>query len=457
MTVKRQWMLALMLSAALSVLINSIVFSALINRYFIDNSTVNYKKHVSQVVAFSTDALITGDYSRAQLEMQLESHLSDPINRIRLYNADGKLLADVGSASGKMADMMRSGMMSRFLRNPSEEIDSIDITKNGSVIGKLNITRYSSIGNSLETRKFTRSLVINSLLSCGIAFLLTLLIGDYFSKRMSRDLTLTAQQATDIDLGQRSDAKKSSIVEIGTIQQSLETLQSRLMMKQTSRKQLIDELVHQTRTPLTILRTHLEGFRDGVIRFTPEEIRTCESQIENLSSIITNMSGLIDAGKEIDPVLLTSVEISGLIRQIAAGLKAQFDRKQISLQVAAQHKITVQTDSYRLSQSIYNLLTNAFKFTGSGGTVTLSYQAEGNELAISIQDTGAGIPPEEQEKIFDAYYRGKNSPDTGGDGIGLYIVKENLKKIGGRIDLESKVGAGSKFTIRIPLRSGLVH
>lgn len=452
MTVKRQWMLALMLSAALSVFINSIVFSALINRYFIDNSTANYNKHVSQVVAFSTDALITGDYSRAQLEMQLDSHLSDPINRIRLYNADGKLLADVSSASGKMADMMRSGMMSRFVRNPAEEIDSIDITKNGTVIGKLNITRYSSIGNSLETRKFTRSLVINSLLSCGIAFLLTLIIGDYFSKRMSRDLTLTAQQATDIDLGQRSAAQKSNIVEIGTIQQSLETLQSRLLMKQTSRKQLIDELVHQTRTPLTILRTHLEGFQDGVIRFTPEEIQTCEAQIENLSSIITNMSGLIDAGKEIDPVLLTSVEISGLIRQIAAGLKAQFDKKPLELQIASSQKITVRTDSYRLSQSIYNLLTNALKFTAPGGTVTVSYRTEGDELAISIQDTGAGIPPEEQTKIFDAYYRGKNSLDTGGDGIGLYIVKENLKKIGGRIDLESKAGVGSKFTIRIPLR-----
>ena len=72
MTVKRQWMLALMLSAALSVFVNSIVFSALINRYFIDYSTENYKKHVAQVVAFSTDALSTGGYSRAQLEMQLE-------------------------------------------------------------------------------------------------------------------------------------------------------------------------------------------------------------------------------------------------------------------------------------------------------------------------------------------------------------------------------------------------
>lgn len=326
MTVKRQWMLALMLSAALSVFVNSIVFSALINRYFIDYSTTNYQKHVAQVVDFSTEALTTGEYTRPQLEMQLESHLSDPINRIRLYNARGVLLANVGTAKNTMADMMRSSMMTRFLRNAAEEVDSIDITKGGAVIGKLNITRYSSIGNSLDSRKFTRSLVINSLLSCGIAFVLIFLIGDYFSRRMSRDLTLTANQASDIELGRRTAAPKSGIVEIGAIQQSLETLRSRLMLKQTSRKQLIDELVHQTRTPLTILRTHLEGFADGIIRFSPEEIKTCEAQIDNLTSIIANMSGLIDAEKDIDQVHLAPVEISGLIRQIANGLKAQFDK-----------------------------------------------------------------------------------------------------------------------------------
>ena len=452
MTVKRQWMLALLLSAALSVFVNSVVFSALVNRYFIDYSTDNYKKHVSQVVAFSTDALVTGDYSRPQLEMQLGSHLSDPINRIRLYSIDGSLLADVGIPVSSMTGMMRGNMMSRLARATPEEVDSINIKSKGNVIGKLNITRYSSIGNSLATRKFTRSLVINSVLSFGIVFVLIFLIGEYFSKRMSKDLILTAKQATDIDLGHKASPAKSNIVEIGTIQQSLETLQTRLMLKQTSRKQLVDELVHQTRTPLTILRTHLEGFSDGIIRMTPEEIKTCESQIENLTSIIANMSGLIDAEREIDPVHLTQVDISALIRQIVAGLKVQFDRKPLDLQVLAPQKITVQTDSYRLSQAIYNLLTNAYKFTPPGGVVTVSYRQAGSELEITVEDTGVGIPPEEQARVFDAYYRGKNSLGTNGEGIGLYIVRENLKKIDGRVELESKVGVGSQFTIFVPLK-----
>ncbi len=450
MTIRRQWMLVLVLSAALSVVINSFVLSTLINRYFVDYASENYKEHVSQLVEFSTKALSEDDYTQQQLEMQLESHLSDPINRIRLYHADGELLADVGGTDFQMMGMMRSGMMNRMMGSAAEEVDSIDIVSDGTVIGKLNITRYSSIGNSLGTRKFMLSLIGNSALSFGIVLVLMVILGLFVSKRMSRDLTLTAQQAVDVDLGRESRTPQSRVKEIKTIQQSLETLRSRLKLKQTSRKKLVDELVHQTRTPLTILRTHLEGFQDGIIQFTPEEIKTCEAQIEHLSSIITNLSGLIDAEKEISALNIAPVEVSGLIRQIVGGLKAQFEKKSIGLQVTGPQKTVVQTDLYLLSQAVYNVLTNAYKFTEPGGKVAIDYRLEGDELVIGMQDTGAGIAKEDQARVFEAYYRGKNSLNTEGEGIGLYIVRENLHKIGGSIGLESNPGAGSRFTIRIP-------
>lgn len=451
MTVKRQWMLALVFSVALSVLINSLVFSTLVNRYFVEYSTENYNAHIDQLTAFATDALSGGEYSGRQLEMQLGSHLSDPINRIRLYSADGTLLADVSETGNPMMGMMRSGVMNRVMGAASAEADSVDISKDGVLLGKLVVNRYSSIGNSLGTRQFMRSLVGYSVLSFGIVFALTFLIGHFISKKMSRDLMLTALQAVELDLGNEVRLVPSNVKEIRTIQQSLETLQSRLKIKQTGRKKLVDELVHQTRTPLTILQTHLEGFRDGVISFSPEEVGTCETQIQNLSSIITNMSGLIDAEKEIDSIHRSPVEVTGLIRQIIGGLSVQFERKSIDLQMRCPNQVTIQTDYYKLSQAIYNLLTNAYKFTPPGGTVIVSCMQRENELAIAVQDTGVGIPVEEQQHIFDAYFRGKNSLDTQGEGIGLYVASENLRRLGGRMELESTVGKGSRFTICLPM------
>lgn len=450
MTIRKQWMLALVVSAALSVIVNSLVLNIRINRYFVDYSAENYNTHVLQVVQFSTDALSADEYTTQQLEMQLTSHLSDPITRIRLYRADGELLSDV-SVSRTMMGMMRSGTAARMMGSSAEEIDSIDIQKDGVLLGKLMITRYSSIGSSIATRQFAFSLITNSLLSFGIVFALTLILGYFLSKRMSKDLIQTAEQAVTIDLGQEIRYPKSRVLEISTIQDSLETLQARLKLKQTSRKKRIDELVHQTRTPLTILRTHLEGFQDGIIRFTPEEVKTCETQIDNLSSIITNMSGLIDAEKDVGELHMTNVDLSVLVRQIVAGLKAQFDQKSVELAALNHNKITVHTDPYLLSQAVYNLLTNAYKFTPSGGRVTIAYEVIDRALVISVRDTGVGIPAEEQARVFEAYYRGKNAVHTSGEGIGLYLVKENLQQIGGKIELESAAGKGSTFRISIPV------
>ena len=449
MTIKRQWMFALVLAAVLSVAVNSIVLSSLINRYFVDYTMANYNKHFSQVVEFSKIVLIEKSYSRQQLEMQLETHLIDPINRIKLYDSNGNLLVDVGNESNQVSGMMRNGMMNKMMGNPSEEIDSVDISNGGITLGKLNITRYSSIGNSLETRMFTASLIGSTFFSFVIVLILVFIIGFFISKKMSKDLRRTAQQAIDIDLGNQSNVIKSKIKEIRTIQQSLETLQFRLKLKQTSRKKLIDELVHQTRTPLTILKTHLEGFEDGIISMTPEEIRTCEVQIENITSIITNMSGVIDADKDISSVKIEQFELNHILKQIIGGLRIQFDKKAIELILLSQQKITMETDQYKLSQCIYNILTNAYKFTEPNGKVTIEYKEVGDELFIEIQDTGAGITQEDKKRLFEAYYRGKNSNNTIGEGIGLYVVKENLNKINGKIEVESVIGKGSKFIIKI--------
>jgi len=449
MTVKRQWMLVLILSGALSVAVNSIVLSTLINNYFIDYSTENYNRNVSQLVVFSEKTLVETGYSEQQIKMQLETYLSDPIKRIRLYDINGNLLADVGSEGHQIMGMMRNKMMNRMMGNASEEVDSVDIMNDGVAIGQLNITRYSSIGNSLETRKFAVSLIGSSFLSFGIVFVLIFIIGIFISKKMSKDLRLTAQQAIDIDLGNQNNILKSNVEEIRIIQQSLETLQTRLKLKQISRKKLVDELIHQTRTPLTILKTHLEGFEDGIIRFTPEEIRICEAQIENITSIIANMSGMIDAEKDIDAVNIEQVELNRLLKQIVGGLKVQFDRKTLELELLSHQKVFLKTDQYKLSQVIYNILTNAYKFTDSNGRVTVEYKQAEDELIIIIQDTGSGITEEERSRIFDAYYRGKNSGHTSGEGIGLYVAKENLKKINGKIDVESEPGVGSKFIINI--------
>lgn len=449
MTVKKQWMLVLILSAVISVVINSLVLGSLINRYFVDSSQANYEKHYEQIVEFTKKALLEG-YTGQQLQVQLETHLIDPITGIRLYDAEGNLLAAVDNKPGRMNGMMRGGMMKRVMGSFEQEVDTTEIIDGSTRLGKLDLVKYSSIGSSMQTRLFTFALIKNSILSFGIAMLLMLLIGSLISRRMSRDLRNTAELATGIDLGNESSVEKSKVREIRIIQQSLETLQARLKLKQVSRKRLLDELVHQTRTPLTILKTHLEGFEDGMITMTPEEIKTCEAQIDTISSIITNMSSMIDAEKDLDTIKPEEIEIGQMMKQILGALKMQFEKKQIELSLSGHKRICVRTDQYKLSQCIYNILTNAYKFTGSGGKVSVFYDPMPDGVRITIEDTGTGIAPEEKDRLFDAYFRGAGADRTTGEGIGLYVVKENLDRIGGGIEVESEPGKGSRFILTVP-------
>lgn len=454
MTLKRQWMLVLIISAIISVGINSYILSLLINRYFVNYTTENYDKHFAQIVEFSKKALIEKNYSNQQIAVQLEAHLNDPIIRIKLYDADGQLLANVSNEANQMSVMMKSrmmnGMMNSMMGSPSEEVDSAEIADSGVSLGKLNITRYSSVGNSLATRMFKTALIGNSIFSFGLVLIFVIIVGAIVSKKMSKDLMNTASLALNMDLGNQMNIKLSKVREIRTIQQSLEMLQSRLKLKQTSRKRLVDELVHQARTPLTILKTHLEGFEDGMISMTSEEIKTCEAQIENITSIINNMSRMLDAEKVIDSVKLEEFELSQLLKQIIGGMKIQFDKKQIDLSLSSHQRVILKTDKYKLSQCIYNILTNSYKFTEPNGKVSIAYEAVGEELTIEIEDSGSGIGDEDKKHLFDAYFRGSNSNNISGEGIGLYVVKENLNKINGTISVESELGKGSKFIIKIP-------
>ena len=451
MTIKKQWLLVLILIAVFSVLVNSFVLSILTNQYFKDYIKENYQTHFDQIVEYSTTVLKENDLSVNQIVIELETHLVDPITRIKVYDKNGLLIADVSSDNHTVSGKgMMNGMMSRMKESQSEEVDHAEILDGNEVIGQINITKYSSAENSTAAWMFQSSLIKNSLYSMGIVLTFAIIIGILVSRKMSKDLINTANMAQNIDIGNDTPNFHSKVKEIRVIQQSLESSRTRLKLKQKSRKALIDQLIHQTRTPLTILRTHLEGIEDGVIDMTPEEIKTCENQIENITFIITNMSGMIDAEKQIEELHIEDFEFSQIIKQIVNGLKVQFEKKKIALKITQYQKVMISTDKYKLSQVIYNILTNAYKFTEPNGTVHLYYQSTSENLILTIEDNGPGISEEDQDKIFDAYYKADINGNMVGEGIGLFVAKEILTSINGSITVESNLNKGSKFIIVIP-------
>ena len=447
MTIRRQWLLVLTATAILAVCINSLLFGTMMNRYFLSYSSESYQEHVDQLEQLSKKALLDGGLTAAQVSMQLESHLDDPIINIKLYDAGGSLLGQAGTKAG---NGMMSGMMGNMMRQNAEEVDNITLTDGQTTIGFLHITRYTTLSRSLGPMLFLGSLLRSAALSFAIVLVVVVLIGLLVSRRFSRDLRKTAAQALAVDMGEGGSYRPSKVLEIRILQASLQELRSRLNIRQTGRKRALDELVHQTRTPLTILQTHLEGVADGVLSMDEQEIAICREQITSIEASISNISTLLDATRQAAAPTIEPVDLAALLRQIVQGLKVQFEQKGVSLSLQAEMQGKWNTDRYKLSQCVYNLLNNAYKYTGTGGSVVLACRQSGQAVTIGVRDTGPGIAPEDLAHLFDAYYRGQGAQAVQGDGLGLYVVRENMQQLGGSVKAYSTPGQGSEFVLTLP-------
>jgi len=444
MTIKKLWLSVLVFISIIAIGINALIFSSLTDKYFMSYLNKEYEKNVEKIIFYVKSSLNSNEISYKQMNIELDMQLKEPIVGIKLYSPKGDLLLETfsGNNSGGMGKMKGMGQ---------KEVSEYPIAENGKTLGILHIIKHGSAKTSMIGKMFKSTLLSNSILSIIVALIISIIIGIIVSKKMSRALIKTAEFADSIQLGVKGTLEKSSIQEINRIRESLYELDTRLKIKQKNRKELVDQLVHQTRTPLAILKSHLEGIEDGIIEMDEKEIAVWSEQLQNIGSIITNMSGMIDANKETENINKENVNIKEIFNQIINSLKPQFDKKSIKINFLSNLSVAIETDKYKLSQILYNLLTNAYKYSSNNSSVEIELIQSKDSLQIKISDNGYGIKEEELPRIFDAYYRGSDVLEIQGDGIGLYVVKENLKQIKGSIEVFSKYGSGTSFIILLPI------
>lgn len=445
MTIKKLWLSILVFISVVAIGINALIFSTLTDKYFMNYLTKEYEKNVEKIISYTKNSLNNEEGSLQKLTVELQVLLKEPIVGIKLYSPQDVLLLEIYNTNNTNG----MGKMKGF---GQKELNEYMVTEKGKILGKLNIIKHGSARTSMIGKMFKSSLLMNSLLSILISLIFSIIIGIIVSRKMSIALTKTAEFADNIQFGIKGNYEKTSIEEINRIRESLYELDTRLRIKQKNRKELIDQLIHQTRTPLAILKSHLEGIEDGVIEMNNDEINTWSQQLDNINSIIKNMSGMIDGNKENDNLNLEKLDISEIINQIISSLKTQFDKKNMKIIFLENISLEIETDRYKLSQVLYNLLTNAYKYSNDNTNVELKLKRLNENIEIQIIDQGIGIKPDELDKIFDAYYRASDALEIDGDGIGLYVVKENIRQIKGSIEVISNYGVGTSFKIILPCK-----
>jgi signal transduction histidine kinase len=236
--------------------------------------------------------------------------------------------------------------------------------------------------------------------------------------------------------------------------------QIELEQASAAKSQFLANMSHEFRTPLNAILGYtsllLQGVAGALNGQQEKNLQRVESNAHHLLAIINDILDIsrIEAGRM--PLNVSEFDLASLVREVLAELDPIIVRSQLSVRSELGRRMPeLVSDRAKVKQIVLNLLTNAIKFTPSGGvTVSARYEGQGKEFRVDVTDTGIGIATGEQQKIFEDFRQADTSParEYGGAGLGLAICKRLASMLEGRIELQSRVGQGSTFTLVLPRR-----
>ncbi len=227
-----------------------------------------------------------------------------------------------------------------------------------------------------------------------------------------------------------------------------------------TRNQFVSNASHELKTPLATMKIMLESliYEPDMPRELREEfMQDMNHEIDRLTGIITDLLTLTRLDTGVDEGRKEAVDMTRLTEETARLLQRALEKRGQRLNMTAEPGIVMTGDRIKLNQILYNLLDNAIKYTPDGGSIAVELYRKDGEIVWTVRDNGVGIPEEDQEHIFDRFYRvdKARSRETGGTGLGLSIVRQLVKLEGGSISVSSRPGQGSAFTVRFPAEGGM--
>ncbi|HWD93101.1 MAG TPA: ATP-binding protein [Verrucomicrobiae bacterium] len=284
------------------------------------------------------------------------------------------------------------------------------------------------------------------------------IVGGYLLVRHSlrpvEQIARKAEQITQHNLSERVPAARTGD-ELEQLSISLNHMIGRLEDAVQNSKRFVADASHELRTPLTVLRGELEnlGVDPRLDKASRDIIGSMLEEVERLTDIVEGLVALsrLDAGEAQREWV--RFDLAELTATTADQMNLLAEDKGISVQCGPEQKVFVEGDRARLKQVVVNLLDNAIKYTSRGGSIQLNVTRQNGHAILDVADSGIGIPAESVPHVFDRFFRvdKARSRDEGGAGLGLSIVKSICTAHGAELQVESAVGKGSRFRIRLPL------
>lgn len=297
-----------------------------------------------------------------------------------------------------------------------------------------------------------RFLIGGGLLAAGVAVILTF----FLSKRALAPVESLSRAARVLARGDFTPrVAVDSNDEVGELARTFNTMAEDLARTEEIRRNLVADVAHELRTPLSNIRGYVEAMSDGVVKADRATLSSIHEEVLLLTRLIEDLQELALAESDQMALHIQSCDLADLVRRAITAVQPQLEAKGIRTDVNALDGAEVQADPERIGQVLRNLLINAANYTPSGGSIRIGVNRLGGEVEVSVEDTGTGIAKEDVAYVFERFYRVDKSRSraSGGVGLGLTIAKRLVEAHGGRIAVQSQVGQGSTFTFALPTKA----
>jgi signal transduction histidine kinase len=291
-------------------------------------------------------------------------------------------------------------------------------------------------------------------LAFGIGMPVAVILVLYLSRRIARPLEALAAAADEVAAGHYDVAvpERTGGSEVERLAARFDEMTARLAESEQLSRNFLMSVSHELRTPLTAIRGHVAALREGVLEDEAAQGRSLEVIAEEASRLERLVGDVLDLAK-LDArrfaLLREEVDMRALCERAYATFAEEARARGVEYDLALGEGAVLITDGDRVLQIVTNLIANALRWTPEGGRVDLGLARENGEVAVAVSDTGPGIAPQEEERIFRPFWSG----DGGGTGLGLAIARELALALGGRLELHSEPGRGSRFVLVLPVES----
>jgi signal transduction histidine kinase len=302
-----------------------------------------------------------------------------------------------------------------------------------------------------QLRDQAMRLVARLAIALAVGLVVTAAFAWYLSGRITKPVRRLAKAADEVAEG-RYDTNVPEVSgrdEIADLADSFRMMTERLAEAEELERNFLMTVSHELRTPLTAIRGHVEALREGLVEDPATRSASLDviaAEAGRLERLVGDVLDLAKLDTRRFTVLREEVDMARLLERAHAVFAEEAKRRGIDYEQEVDAEPVIVSDGDRVLQIITNLLANAFRWTPDGGRVDLSLHSANGQIHVAVEDSGPGIGPEEQERIFRPFW----THDGKGTGLGLAIAKELALALGGRIELNSEVGRGSRFELVLP-------